>query len=102
MEVLVKTLGFSVTRNFLSADPVAATDWMDDDEWEQNWERETKGTTAAPKATALKASAATKTASQPAVTRTNDDFESYNPLSSVKSTPKAKSNEDDLWDLLNQ
>lgn len=76
-------------------------DWLnaDDDQWEKNWNAQVSGADNGAAAT----TSVTKSKSQPASASNPNDFESYNPLSKVTAKPasKPKSNEDDLWDLLN-
>jgi len=76
-------------------------DWLnaDDDQWEKNWKEQVGGSQAESPAAMPVLSAAT---AAPRNVNPND-FESYNPLSKVssKSTSKPKSNDDELWDMLN-
>ena len=65
----------------------------DDDEWEKNWNAQVGG--------ASESSSAKASSSQPAKSSNPNDFEAYNPLSKVAAKPKPKSNDDDLWDMLN-
>lgn len=69
-------------------------EWLNDEDWEKNWNQQVSGSSS--KASAINSS-------KPATShRSNaNDFESYNPLSSVTAKPKTKTSDDDLWDLLN-
>lgn len=94
-------LNLTGASNFAEFDPADSgnNDWVDDDEWEKNWDEQVSGTTK-PTTTSVPTTKTT-TAKQPATAskKPADDFEAYNPLSNVKAKPK--SNDDDLWDLLN-
>lgn len=69
--------------------------WADDDEWERNWNEQVEGAGS----TAVKSRTVGAKSSGPSASINVNDFESYNPLSSVKAKPKSA--DDDLWDLLN-
>ncbi|XP_067928981.1 ADP-ribosylation factor GTPase-activating protein 1-like isoform X2 [Watersipora subatra] len=85
----------------LGSDDLETDDWLnaDDDEWEKNWNAQVGGGNAA--SSSLSSSAAPRANVQPPSSSNPNDFESYNPLAKVTAKPKAKSNDDDLWDMLN-
>lgn len=83
----------------LGSNDLETDDWLnaDDDEWEKNWNAQVGGGNAASSSS----SAAPRADVKPPTSSNPNDFESYNPLAKVTAKPKAKSNDDDLWDMLN-
>lgn len=79
--------------------PGEDNNWLDDDEWERNWNEQVSGTKSSTSAPSTKSVSA---ASKPAGAANHSDFEQYNPLSSVKSKSASSKADDDLWDLLNK